>query len=77
VETNWPRRPPNWRFEYASTYAVPGPRRDHEVMEATVAVADRGGDSGEASEDDPGPLDVAELNRQRVRFDGYFSGPTW
>jgi hypothetical protein len=46
-------------------------------MEATVAVADRGGDSGEASEDDPGPLDVAELNRQRVRFDGYFSGPTW
>jgi hypothetical protein len=46
-------------------------------MDATVVVADRAGDTGDPPTGDAVRLDAAELDRQRIRFDGYFSGPTW
>jgi hypothetical protein len=42
-----------------------------------VAVADRAGDTGDSPSGDVVRFEAAELDRQRIRFDGYFSGPTW
>ncbi|HYZ68193.1 MAG TPA: hypothetical protein VE666_10390 [Mycobacterium sp.] len=65
------------QFEYSATYIVPPRRRDDGLMEATVAIADRVDDRADPPSGDPVGAEVFELDRQRIRFDGYFTGPTW
>jgi hypothetical protein len=46
-------------------------------MEATTDLAVQAADSEEDSTTEPVPSSAEALHRNRIRFDGFFTGPTW
>ena len=65
-------------MRYCTTYATSVYARNHGCMDVTMTdEMDVGPNSTEDLAIPTAAPDVEELNRQRIRFDGIFTGPTW